>query len=68
MFMGGGDNWLLTIKFMIMVNYFVNKYNWREESKTKVTDYVWLPDQVSSSLKTCEKKKNYFVNIKLKIE
>ncbi len=29
-----------------------NKYNWPKESKTTVTDYVRLPDQVSSSLKT----------------
>ncbi len=29
-----------------------HKYNWLEEAKTTITDDVWLPDQVSSSLKT----------------
>ncbi len=22
----------------------IDEYNWREESKTTVTDYVWLPN------------------------
>ncbi len=30
----------------------IYEYNWREESKTTVPDYVWLPDQVLSLLKT----------------
>ncbi len=29
-----------------------HKYNWLEEAKTTITDDVWLPDQVSSSLKS----------------
>ncbi len=28
------------------------EYNWLEEAKTTITNDVWLPDQVSSSLKT----------------
>ncbi len=45
------------------IDIVIDEYNWLEELKTTITDDVWLPDQVSSSLKTRQGPCQTIVNV-----